>query len=194
MNHGHRPALVALFLCFAVNAGAEEPSDGTDTVLSGGFAVASFTQGDQAPPLCCGERDSWNTYGPELRAGFGYRLLPWLEPGVDVGASRLTGGREGLRIALFKLDVAPRVSFPFGDPVFFAPRVAWHFAHVAADFERSTVSESENALLMGPGLGLGAGYRLSAELGIGLDASLELIANAELSRSWHFGAVASWFP
>jgi hypothetical protein len=179
----------------ARSATAQDAAAPSDVVLSGGLALTSFTQGNQAPPLCCGERDTWDTYGPELRAGFGYRVLSWLEPGVDLGAGWLTGDRGTVEIALFKLDSSLRVAFPFGDPTFVAPRIAWHFTHVAADFDDPAFSISKSALFLGPGVGIAVGQRLSREMAVGADASYEFISsNAELSRSWHAGVMVSWFP
>ena len=176
-------------------ATAAEPQEPGDVVLGAGLALGSFRQGDQAPPLCCGERDSWSTYGPELRLGFGYRVLPWLEPGIDFGAGRFAGSRGDVDIALTKLDVAPRVAFPLGDPLFVAPRIGWQIAHVSADFDAPGFTAAESATFMGPGVGVLAGHRLSRELAIGADAGYALIsANAELSSTWHIGARMSWSP
>lgn len=186
-----RSPLVVVFLW----AGSGAAQESRPVVLGAGVGLGSFTQGSQAPPLCCGERDDWSSYGPELRLQFGYLVLDWLEPGLDVGVGRYRGTRRELDVALTKLEVAPRIAFRFGDPLTVAPRVGWHVAHIAADFDEPTFSTSESALFMGPGLGLSAGYRLVPELAVGADAGFAIIsANADASQAWHAGLLASWRP
>ncbi len=188
----------------SASAGARaESGPASNVVLSGAAGLARFAQGEQAPPLCCAERENWVAIGGYLRLGAGYRVLSWLEPGLDISAAYLRGsdGQDGARkleLSLSTIGAAPRVEFRFGDPLFFVPKLAWHFEQVSGEFVESTSAgatfeKSKSRLFTGPGLGIAIGYWVLPTLGIGGDAQGAFFG-PDFSTILRIGATVSWVP
>ncbi len=79
-------ALAAAVLTAPAPARADPPAR-AGLSLGATAALDSFAQGGGAPPLCCGERDSWTARGPAFALRAGYGLTRWFEPALELGAS-----------------------------------------------------------------------------------------------------------
>lgn len=87
------PSLILLLLC--VSPAQAEPGSPTGLFVQADLGTQRFTQDSHAPPICCGERDEWEAWGPAVRLGVGWLFESDLSLKVQVhGATSAIEGDD----------------------------------------------------------------------------------------------------
>lgn len=144
-----------------------------------------FSQSDHAGPICCGERDSWTSWGPVARLGIGWRFEAPISLRMDVvGATSIaeTGDGPG---RLNRIGLSAGIDYHAGSAAVtgvFGLGVSSLFYSGVFEHARLSGTTEASGDLVGVHATAGARFALSDTLALAADARLTgyLITTAAL--------------
>jgi len=187
-------ALVAL----PATAHAASPREGLSLGVLGSYD--SFSQGGGAPPLCCGERDSWTAHGPALALRAGYGLKSWLEPALELGYAWRSGssdnGSRQLDISMRSTTATLAVYFPLGgDRLAIVPGVYLRTGREHAEFTETVPGTTTHQVVdqgvSAPGGSLGVDVLLFRPIAVG--AFVRADSPGLSQADYSLGITATWY-
>lgn len=189
-------AIGALVLLFPLSTRAELSRIGPS--LGAVVGLGTFAQEGHAPPLCCGERDTWRVLGPKVgvRASFGFieylGLSLDLRYGLGFGSSNDHGTERENEIRTLDAILAVEGWLPLA-PVALKLGLGVGASHVSGEFTRpgEIPSEPSEALLGWYGR-VGVELPVLPTLALGIESSFtkHVIVNNELT----LGLSVIWYP
>lgn len=187
-------ALAAAVVMAPAVAHADAPAR-TGLSLGAIAAYDAFAQGGGAPPLCCGERDSWTARGPAFAVRAGYGLAPWLMPALELGASlQHASGPTGVSMTTSTATLA--VYFPLGsERVAFVPGLYLRTGRTHATFDTSTGTTTTHQVIdkdvSAPGVSLGVDVLVVPHLGAGAFVRGDVAGLSQIDYS--AGLAVTWY-